>query len=135
MRERLEYLRAFRTGPMAMAFSGDFSLLDSAFGPAVVVHLAGRSWLGLALRGPFLVCPWIRAAAFQGGPKKVRDAQGTLAIDICLKFLMEVLSPHEVGRRQDAGLVWLDPSWLGLESTSGLTVLARAGVIRSCTGN
>ena len=63
------------------------------------------------------------------------DAQGTLAIDLCLKFLMELFSPHEVGRRQDAGLVWLDPSWLGLESTSGLTVLARAGVIRSCTGN
>ena len=58
------------------------------------------------------------------------DAQGTLAIDLCLKFLMELFSPHEVGRRQDAGLVWLDPSRLGLESTSGLTVLARAGVIK-----
>ena len=60
------------------------------------------------------------------------DAQGTLAIDICLKFLMEVLSHHEIGRSQDAGLVWLDRSWIGLESTSGSTVLARAGVIRSC---
>ena len=92
MRERLEYLKASRTGSMAMTFSGDFSWLDSAFGPAVAVHLAGRSWLGLALRGPFLVWPWIRAAAFRGGPQKIRDAQGTLAIDMCLKFLRGPLS-------------------------------------------
>ena len=110
MRERLEYPKASRTGLMAMAFSRDFSWLDSAVGPAMVVHLAGRSWLGLALHGPFLVWPWIRAAAFRDGSKKIRDAQRTLAIEICLKFLMEVLSHHEVGRRQDAGLVWLDPT-------------------------
>ena len=97
--------------------------------------LAGFGRIRQSFAGPFPVWPWIRAMAFRGGPLKVRGAQGTNAIDICLKFLMEVLSPHEVGRGQGPGLIWLDLSWLGLESTSGLALLARAGMIRSCTGN
>ena len=85
MRERLEYPKESRKGPMAMAFSGDFSWLDSAFGPAVVVYLAGRSWLGLALRDLAWAIPGLALDTRHSGT--VQRRLGTLKGRLQLTFV------------------------------------------------
>ena len=79
---------------------------------------------------------WEHFAALLGDPRKVWDALGalslgTLATHICLMFLMEAVSPHEVGRRQGPDLAWPVMAWLGINIR--LDFLARAGVIGSCS--
>ena len=89
----------------------------------------GMLWDSLGAFWDALVARWARY------PKRVWDtlgalSLGTLAIDICLMFLMEAVSFYKIHRSQGAGLAWPVMARLGI--TIRLDFLARAGVVGFC---